>query len=100
MCAQLTVNSPLVEKLPTPRARSAMLTNRTMATESRSHNMHTGFPTNMKDLRNNVWLSDPSAYPLIVVMSFTVGFAGYFIAYNVFRNPDVRISLMVPRLIY
>jgi hypothetical protein len=25
-------------------------------------------------------------------MSFTIGFAGYFIAYNVFRNPDVRIS--------
>ncbi len=67
------------------------MTNRTLATESRSH-LYTGFPKNMEQLRHNVWLSDPSAYPLIVVLSFTVGFAGYFMTYNVFHNPDVRIS--------
>jgi ABC-type transporter Mla maintaining outer membrane lipid asymmetry permease subunit MlaE len=66
------------------------MTNRTITTDSRSH-LYTVFPKNTEQLRTNVWLSDPGAYPIIAVLSFTVGFAGYFMIYNVFRNPDVRI---------
>ena len=67
------------------------MTSRAIAADYRTH-LYTGFPKNMEQLRKNVWLSDPGAYPIIAVLSFTVGFAGYFMTYNVFRNPDVRIS--------
>jgi hypothetical protein len=78
------------------RARSIAATTtttqrRTMAKESRAH-LYTGFPTNMDQLRNNIWLSDPGAYPVIVVLSGAVVFAGSFIAYCALRNPDVRIT--------
>lgn len=64
---------------------------RTMASESRA-NMHTGMPTNMKELKNSIWLSDPGAYPVIFVLSFACAFAVGFIGYNVVANPDVRIT--------
>lgn len=64
---------------------------RTMAVESRAH-LHKEFPTNMKDLRNNIWLSDPGAYPVIVVLTFAVGMCGSYMTYCAAKNPDVRIG--------
>ncbi|KAL3817647.1 hypothetical protein ACHAXA_001992 [Cyclostephanos tholiformis] len=73
-----------------PRARSAATT-RAMATESRAH-LFTGMPSNMKELRSSIWLSDPGAYPIIFTLSFACCFAGSFIAYCAICNPDVRIT--------
>lgn len=64
---------------------------RTMAKESRAH-LYTGMPTNMSELKNSIWLSDPGAYPVIFVLTFACGFAGSFIAYCLIDNPDVRIT--------
>mmetsp|Transcript_25051 Transcript_25051/g.45120 ORF Transcript_25051/g.45120 Transcript_25051/m.45120 type:complete len:101 (-) Transcript_25051:152-454(-) len=72
-----------------PRARFAMPT-RTMAVESRAHLHKHDIPTNMKDLKNNIWLSDPGAYPVIAVLTFACGMSACFISYCVLRNPDVR----------
>ena len=64
---------------------------RTMATESRAH-LHTGIPKNMTELRNNIWLSDAGAYPVMMVVTFACGMCGSYMAYCAARNPDVRIS--------
>eukprot|EP00956_Cyclotella_meneghiniana_P017087 scaffold27548_cov45-Cyclotella_meneghiniana.AAC.1 len=73
------------------RKRTATVPHRTMAKESRAH-LYTGMPTNLTELRNSIWLSDPGAYPVIVVLTFACGFAGSFISYCAFCNPDVRIT--------
>lgn len=64
---------------------------RTMAKESRAH-LYTGMPRNMSELKNSIWLSDPGAYPVIIVLTFAVGFAGSFIAHCAMSYPDVRIT--------
>ena len=64
---------------------------RTMAAESRAH-LHKGIPKNMTELRNNIWLSDVGAYPVLVVVTFACGLCGSFMAYCAAKNPDVRIS--------
>jgi NADH-ubiquinone reductase complex 1 MLRQ subunit len=38
------------------------------------------------------WLSDPSTYPIIVVLSFATVMAGSFIGYKVMYCNDVRVS--------
>lgn len=65
---------------------------RTMATgESRAH-LYTGMPTNMKDLKNSIWLADAGAYPVIFTLGFACVFAASFITYCAVKNPDVRIT--------
>lgn len=72
-----------------PRAKSAM-TQRSMATIRPG--LHTGIPKSASDLRNNIWLSDAGAYPIIFVLSFATCFAGSYITYCCVKSPDVRIS--------
>eukprot|EP00581_Thalassiosira_minuscula_P008558 CAMPEP_0183703416 /NCGR_PEP_ID=MMETSP0737-20130205/1165_1 /TAXON_ID=385413 /ORGANISM="Thalassiosira miniscula, Strain CCMP1093" /LENGTH=74 /DNA_ID=CAMNT_0025930163 /DNA_START=96 /DNA_END=320 /DNA_ORIENTATION=- len=62
-----------------------------MAVESRAH-LHKDIPTNMEQLRNNIWLSDPGAYPVIIVLGFACTMCGGFMSYCALKNPDVRIS--------
>ena len=71
------------------RAKSAM-TQRSMATIRPG--LHTGIPKSAADLRNNIWLSDAGAYPIIFVLSFATCFAGSYITYCCVKSPDVRIS--------
>ncbi|KAL7541811.1 hypothetical protein ACHAXR_011242 [Thalassiosira sp. AJA248-18] len=63
---------------------------RTMADGSRLH-LHKGMPTNMNELRNSIWLSDPGAYPVLGVVTFACTMSAAFITYCCVRNPDVRI---------
>merc|ERR1712008_562275 len=74
-----------------PRVRSAMTT-RSMAEGSRAH-LYKDIPTNMKQLRTNIWLSDPGAYPVIVVLSFALVMCGSYMGYCSLCSPDVRISM-------
>jgi hypothetical protein len=57
-----------------------------------SGQVHTGMPTTMAELRNNIWLSDPGAYPVIAVVTFACGMSASFITYCCVKNPDVRIT--------
>jgi len=66
------------------------MTQRSMATIRPG--LHTGIPKSASDLRNNIWLSDAGAYPVIFVLSFATCFAGSFITYCCVKNPDVRIT--------
>ena len=61
-----------------------------MAAESRAH-LHKDMPTNLAELRNNIWLSDPGAYPVIGVLTFAVGMCGSYMAYCMLTGPDVRV---------
>jgi len=73
-----------------PRAR-ATIAKRTMSGESRQH-MYKDIPTNVEQLRTNIWLSDVGAYPVLVVLTFAIGMSGSFIGYQAVKNPDVRIT--------
>ncbi|KAL7547726.1 hypothetical protein ACHAWF_011004 [Thalassiosira exigua] len=61
-----------------------------MAAESRAH-LHMGIPKNTDELKRSIWLSDPGAYPVLIVVTFALGMCGSFMAYFCARNPDVRI---------
>ena len=54
--------------------------------------LHTGIPKNLTDVKNNIWMSDAGAYPVIAVLTFACGLAGTFIGWNCVKNPDVRIT--------
>jgi hypothetical protein len=58
-------------------SRATASTRRTFAVESRAH-LYTGFPKNWNEFKNNVWLSDPGAYPVMIVLSLAVGMCGSF----------------------
>lgn len=62
---------------------------RTMAEGSRAH-LYKDIPTNMDQLRRNIWLSDVGAYPVIVVLTFALGLSASFISYCCLCQPDVR----------
>lgn len=64
---------------------------RTMATESRAH-LHTGIPKNFNELRNNIWLSDPGAYPVMIVVGFACTMCASYMGYCLAKGPDVRIT--------
>ena len=64
---------------------------RTMAAESRAH-LHKDIPKNWDQLKNNIWLSDAGAYPVLVVLTFACGLSASYITYCCVRNPDVRIT--------
>lgn len=49
-------------------------------------------PTTLAELRNNIWLSDPGAYPVLAVLTFACGMCGSYMAYCALTNPDVRIA--------
>ena len=72
------------------RARTAA-PSRTMAVESRAH-LYKDIPTNWDQLKNNIWLSDAGALPVIFVLTFACGLSATFIGYNCVANPDVRIT--------
>lgn len=74
----------------TSAAAVAAPTRRTMAAESRK-DLHTGWPTTMAELKNNIWLSDPGAYPVLGVLGFALSFCTAFMAWGLARNQDVRI---------
>jgi hypothetical protein len=57
--------------------RATAPTRRTFAAESRAH-LHKDIPTNWNELKNNIWLSDPGAYPVLFVLTFAVGFCGSY----------------------
>ncbi|KAL7458572.1 hypothetical protein ACHAWC_010182 [Mediolabrus comicus] len=69
----------------------APVATRTMAAESRAH-LHKDMPKNWSQLKNNIWLSDAGAYPVLVVLSFACGMCGSYMAYCALYNPDVRIT--------
>jgi len=79
--------------------RTTAPTRRTFAAESRAH-LHKDIPTNWNELKNNIWLSDPGAYPVIVVLTFAVGFCGSYMTvslytvtdWNLFRCTDSMID--------
>ncbi len=54
--------------------------------------IHTGIPRSMTDLRKNIWLSDPGAYPVAVVVTFACGMCFTYMGYCCVANPDVRIG--------
>eukprot|EP00985_Skeletonema_marinoi_P026253 scaffold20215_cov191-Skeletonema_marinoi.AAC.5 len=62
-----------------------------MAAESRAH-LYKDIPTNWDQLKNNIWLSDAGALPVIFVLTFACGLGATFIGYNCVANPDVRIT--------
>jgi hypothetical protein len=64
---------------------------RTFAAESRAH-LHKDMPKNWAELKNNIWLSDPGAYPVIVVLTFAIGMCGSYMGYCLVAGPDVRIT--------
>lgn len=72
------------------RARPAMAT-RTMAEGSRAH-LYKDVPKNMSQLRNSIWLSDPGAYPVLVVVTFALGMCGSYMAWMTAVSPDVRVT--------
>eukprot|EP00565_Helicotheca_tamesis_P003117 CAMPEP_0185723648 /NCGR_PEP_ID=MMETSP1171-20130828/418_1 /TAXON_ID=374046 /ORGANISM="Helicotheca tamensis, Strain CCMP826" /LENGTH=78 /DNA_ID=CAMNT_0028391383 /DNA_START=94 /DNA_END=330 /DNA_ORIENTATION=- len=47
----------------------------------------------LAELRNNVWLSDPGAYPVIAVLVFATGMCTVFGTRTLMKNPDVRIDM-------
>lgn len=75
---------------PHNRARTAT-PSRTMAVESRAH-LHKDIPKNWDQLKNNIWLSDAGAYPVLVVLTFACGMCGGYMAYTGMKNQDVRWS--------
>ena len=62
-----------------------------MAVESRAQ-LHKGMPKNFAELRNNIWLSDAGAYPVIAVVTFACGMCASYVTYCAMRNPDVRVT--------
>ena len=62
-----------------------------MAVESRAH-LYKDIPKNWDQLKNNIWLSDVGAYPVLVVLAFATGLSGGYITYTCMKNPDVRIT--------
>ena len=79
-----------ISHFPHNRARTAT-PSRTMAVESRAH-LHKDIPKNWDQLKNNIWLSDAGAYPVLVVLTFACGMCGSYMAYTGMKNQDVRWS--------
>eukprot|EP00957_Ditylum_brightwellii_P141360 10770877-Ditylum_brightwellii.AAC.1 len=52
----------------------------------------TGF-SSLAELKNNVWLSDPGAYPVIAVLVFATGMCTAYGTRTLMNNPDVRINM-------
>ena len=48
-------------------------------------------PKNMDQLKRSIWLSDPGAYPVMVVVTFACTMCCGFMAYHLKQSPDVRI---------
>eukprot|EP00541_Cyclophora_tenuis_P019517 CAMPEP_0116565308 /NCGR_PEP_ID=MMETSP0397-20121206/13825_1 /TAXON_ID=216820 /ORGANISM="Cyclophora tenuis, Strain ECT3854" /LENGTH=89 /DNA_ID=CAMNT_0004092065 /DNA_START=1 /DNA_END=270 /DNA_ORIENTATION=- len=46
----------------------------------------------MESLRNNIWLSDPGAYPIMAILALACTGCTAYGSYNLFCSPDVRIS--------
>ena len=46
----------------------------------------------MESLRNNIWLSDPGAYPIIAILCAAVAGCTAYGTYNLLGHPDVRIN--------
>ena len=82
--------SQLTTHFPLNRAR-ATAPSRTMAVESRAH-LYKDMPKNWDQLKNNIWLSDAGAYPVLVVLTFACGMCGTYMGYTALKNPDVRIA--------
>ena len=62
-----------------------------MAVESRAH-LHKDIPKNWDQLKNNIWLSDAGAYPVLVVLTFAGGMCAAYMGYTALKNPDVRFT--------
>ena len=78
------------------RARTAarqMSTNPHMAINRPPNGVHASdIPKSFGDLKKNIWLSDPGAYPVLIVLGFATTLSASFITYCVMRGPDVRVS--------
>lgn len=83
-------NKLLTIHRPINRANNAA-PSRTMAAESRAH-LYKDIPKNLDQLKNNIWLSDAGAFPILFVVTFACGLGASRIAYCCMKNPDVRIS--------
>lgn len=64
---------------------------RTFAAESRAH-LHLGMPKNADQLKRSIWLSDPGAYPVMIVVTFACTMCCGFMGYHTYNSPDVRIT--------
>ena len=70
-----------------------MSTNPHMAINRPPNGVHASdIPKSFGDLKKNIWLSDPGAYPVLIVLGFATTLSASFITYCVTMGPDVRVS--------